>query len=88
MDVKKAVKVETIHYKYYSVVKYEYRGHKYNVEYSNSMNYCTTPAHIQHKDEQEKIDKLIENDKNQNQKIECMSTDVINKILDDAFYNY
>lgn len=81
----KATKLETIYGKYSNIVKYEYRGHKYEVEYSNSMDYCVASAHIQHRDAQEKIDKLIESSENNNQKAEYLTQDVINKILDDAF---
>lgn len=82
----KATKLETIYGKYSNIVKYEYRGYKYEVEYSNSMDYCVTSAHIQHKDAQEKIDKLIESSENNNQEVEYLSTDVLNSILDKYFY--
>lgn len=47
--------------KYFTQVEYEYRGRKYEVEFSNSWTCCTTPAYIQHRDRQAEIDKAIDN---------------------------
>lgn len=58
---KKVKKLYTTYGKYSSTVTYEYRGRQYDVEYSNCWTYCTTPAHIQHKDAQEKIDNALDN---------------------------
>lgn len=55
-----AKKVFTMYGKYSNVVTYEYRGMTYDVEYSNNWSYCVTPAAVQHKDAQLKIDKAIE----------------------------
>ncbi len=46
--------------KYSTFVEYEYKGHKYEVEFANDYSYCVTPAHIQHADAQSKIDAQIE----------------------------
>lgn len=81
----KATKLETIYGKYSNIVTYEYRGYKYDVEYSNGMDYCVTSAHIQHRDAQANIDKLIESNENGDQETEFLSTDVLNRILDDMF---
>ena len=56
----KAKKVFTMYGKYSDIVTYEYRGLQYNVEYAKGFTYCVTPAYIQHRDAQEKIDKAIE----------------------------
>ena len=61
----KAKAIEKYHSKYSTYIIYEYKGHKYEVEYANDMSYCVTPAHIQHQDAQEKIDKKIEQEKAQ-----------------------
>ena len=57
----KAKKIETYYGKYSNIVIYEYRGCRYEVEYANDFSYCCSPAWIQHKDAQEKIDKAIDN---------------------------
>jgi len=59
----KAKKIETFYGKYSNTVVYEYRGCKYEVEYSNCWTYCCTPAWIQHRDEQAKIDEMLDNPK-------------------------
>lgn len=51
-----------LHGKYADHVEYEYRGYTYEVEYAKDWSYCCTPAHIQHQDEQTKIDRFIEED--------------------------
>lgn len=60
MEKYRATKLYTMYGEFSNVVTYEYRGHQYDVEYPNSIFYCCTPAHIQHKDKQDNIDKLIE----------------------------
>lgn len=57
----KAVKKEVYRDKYFTTIVYEYRDHEYEVTYANGWQVCSTPAHIQHRSEQEKIDKLIDN---------------------------
>lgn len=49
-----------IYGKYSNFVEYEYRGKTYEVEYSNCNTYLCTAPSVQHRDEQAKIDKLIE----------------------------
>lgn len=59
----KAKKIETYYDKWSNTVVYEYRGREYEVEYSNSYQYCCTPAWVQHKDAQEKIDEALDHPK-------------------------
>lgn len=59
----KAKKLETYRDKYFTTIVYEYRGHKYEVTYPNGWQVCCTPAWVQHRDEQEKIDKMLDNPK-------------------------
>ena len=58
-----ATKVESYHDKHFTTVVYEYRGSKYEVTYANGWNVCCTPAWVQHRDEQAKIDDIIDNPK-------------------------
>lgn len=60
----KAKKIATFREQYFTTIEYEYRGHKYDVTYSNSWQACASPAWVQHRDEQAKIDKLIEMEEN------------------------
>ena len=43
-------------------VEYEYRGHKYFVEYPTGMSYWCTSPKVQHETEQKKIDRMIEDE--------------------------
>ena len=72
----KAKKVGTYRDKYYTQVEYEYRGHKYEVEYANSIYCAVTPAWIQHRDAQAKIDDMIDNPRLQ-QEVEPFDLDEI-----------
>ena len=63
----KAKKVLTIHGKHATVIEYEYRGKRYDVEYANNWTYCATPARIQHENAQAKIDREIEAEANRKQ---------------------
>ena len=56
----KAIKKDTLYGKYSNTVSYEYRGHTYDVEYSTCHSYLCTPAWVQHRDNQDRIDKEIE----------------------------
>ena len=56
-------KLNTYRDKYFTSIEYEYRGCKYEVEYANGLNVCCTPAHIQHRDAQAKIDDMLDNPK-------------------------
>ena len=66
----KAKKIATFRDKWFTTIEYEYRGHRYDVEYPNGNQVCCTPAHIQHRDEQEKIDKMIDNPPKQGEPID------------------
>ena len=57
----KPIKKETYRDKYFTAIVYEYRGNTYEVTYANGNSVCCTTAYIQHRDEQEKIDKMIDN---------------------------
>lgn len=57
----KAKKIETFRDKYFTAIVYEYRGCRYEVTYANSWQVCCTPAWVQHRDEQAKIDKFLDN---------------------------
>lgn len=59
----KAKKVETYRDKYFTTIVYEYRGMQYEVAYANGWQVCCTPAWIQHRDEQAKIDEMLDNPK-------------------------
>lgn len=56
----KATKGDVIRNQHTTTIFYHYRGYTYDVEYSNNWSYCTTPADVQHRDAQARIDKLIE----------------------------
>jgi len=56
----RAKKIETFYDKYSNTVVYEYRGHRYDVEYATCQSYCVTSPKRQHEDAQRKIDELIE----------------------------
>lgn len=64
--MKKAKMIAKYYDKYTTHIEYEYRGHKYEVEYANATSYCVTPAHIQHMIEQSRIDRMIEQGKKEN----------------------
>lgn len=59
----KPKKVEAFHDKYFTTVVYEYRGCRYEVTYANGWQVCCTPARIQHRDAQAKIDEMLDNPK-------------------------
>lgn len=63
MEQIKAKKMNTYRDKYFTVIEYEYRGCKYEVKYANGWQVCCTPAWIQHRDEQAKIDEMLDNPK-------------------------
>lgn len=60
MAKEKATKIRTYYGQFFDIVVYSYRGREYEVTFANGTNCCVTPAYIQHRDEQEKIDKQIE----------------------------
>lgn len=55
-----ARKIEVNYGRHSNHVTYEYRGRRYEVEYASDYTYCVTPAWIQHRDAQERIDRQIE----------------------------
>lgn len=67
----KAKKIETYRDKYFTTIVYEYRGNRYEVTYANGWQVCCTPAWIQHRDAQAKIDEMIDNpEKHKSQKMD------------------
>ena len=69
MDGMKAKKTGFVMYgKYSDEVEYEYRGHKYMVEYPKCWTYCCTKPKIQHENKQWEIDRQIEQEERQKQK--------------------
>jgi len=54
---------KTYNRQYSTFVEYEYRGHKYEVEYPNDMSYYVTSPRVQHQEAQARIDKEIEHEK-------------------------
>ena len=81
MAMAKAKKVLTIYGKHATVIEYEYRGKRYDVEYANNWTYCTTPARIQHEDAQAKIDREIEAEANRKQDDKAFDLDEIWEML-------
>lgn len=61
MKTNKTKKIETYKDKYFTTIVYEYRGCNYEVTYANGWQVCCTPAWVQHRDEQAKIDKMLDN---------------------------
>ena len=76
----KAKKLFTMYGKHSNTVTYEYRGKQYDVEYANDYTYCVTPAKVQHKDAQERIDRIIEQESNEHEK-EAFNADEVFAIL-------
>jgi hypothetical protein len=75
-----ARKIETFRDKYFTTIVYEYRGCRYEVEYANGHQICCSPAWVQHRDEQEKIDKMLSNPKTET-KAEQIDLDEIWEML-------
>ena len=78
MEVKKLF---TMYGKHSNIVTYEYKGKQYDVEYATDYTYCVTPAHIQHKDAQAKIDKIIEQESKPEQPKEEFDINAIYSLL-------
>ena len=58
----KAKKLYTMGSPYYWESEFEYRGHCYTVTYSSGFSaFKQTPAYIQHKEAQARIDKIVDN---------------------------
>lgn len=75
MDSTKATPTgfKTYNRQYSTFVEYEYRGHKYEVEYPNDMSYCVTSPKVQHELAQATIDKMIEHE-NQEREVKYEDT--------------
>ena len=60
----KAKKICTYGTPYYWESEFEYRGHNYTVTYSSGFTtFNQTPAYIQHREAQAKIDEMLDNPK-------------------------
>lgn len=59
----KAKKIETFYDKHINTVVYEYRGCTYEVRYAKDWTISITPAWVQHRDAQAKIDEEIDHPK-------------------------
>lgn len=60
----KAKYICTMGGQYYWDCLFEYRGHEYEVHYSSGYSAIKqTPAHIQHREAQARIDRMIDNPK-------------------------
>ena len=66
--------------KHFNTVTYEYRGKQYDVEYANDYTCCVTPAYVQHRDAQAKIDKMLNQTSNEIEK-ETFNADEVFAIL-------
>lgn len=85
--MRKPKKIEVHKDRYFSQVVYEYRGHRYEVEYANGWQICCTPAWIQHRDAQAKIDGLIDNPKPMPQKVDKTAAEQMDEIYDMLGWN-
>lgn len=72
-----AKKIETFRDKYFTTIVYEYRGYQYEVEYANGHQICCSPAWIQHRDRQAKIDEMLDNPKPIENNTEAIDLDEI-----------
>ena len=77
----KAKKLFTMYGKHSNTVTYEYRGKQYDVEYANDYTYCVTPAKVQHKDAQARIDRIIEQESKLEPQAEEFNIDDVYEIL-------
>ena len=81
MSKYKAKKVFTMRGYWSNIVTYEYRGRHYDVEYANSIHYCVTPAWVQHKDAQERINNELDAPKVENTKTFTEQLDEVWELL-------
>lgn len=77
----KAKKLFVMYGKYSNTVTYEYKGKQYNVEYAKDPTYCVTPAWVQHRDAQAKIDKMLNKVSNETEKAKVFDADEVFAIL-------
>ena len=64
MEQQKAKKVSTMGTPYYWESEFEYRGQYYTVTYSSGFStFKQTPAYIQHREAQARIDEMLDNPK-------------------------
>lgn len=73
----KAKKIETYYDKHINTVVYEYRGSTYEVRYAKDWTISITPAWVQHKEAQAKIDELIDHPVKRNTETKPITLDDI-----------
>lgn len=76
-----AKKIETFRDKYFTTIIYEYRGSRYEIEYANGHQICCSPAWVQHRDAQAKIDEMLDNPKPIENNTEVIDLDEIWEML-------
>ena len=64
----KAKKLFTTYGRFENTVTYEYRGHEYEVTFPQRDDMFNVPAWKQHKDNQKRIDKMIEENNQESKK--------------------
>ena len=79
-----AKKLFTTYGKHSTIITYEYRGERYDVEYARDWSYCVPSARVQHKDAQARIDALIE-ERNKPQTGNGTDWDEVWKLLEDTW---
>ena len=76
MEQQKAKKVSTMGTPYYWESEFEYRGQYYTVTYSSGFSALKqTPAYIQHREAQARIDEMLDNPKPVSESVSEMSFD-------------
>lgn len=72
----KAKKIHTMGTPYYWESEFEYRGQTYTVTYSSGFSALKqTPAYIQHREAQARIDEMLDNPKPVSESVSEMSFD-------------
>ena len=80
----KAKKVYTMGTPYYWESEFEYRGQTYTVTYSSSFSaFKQTPAYIQHREAQARIDEMLDNSKTVSETVSEIKS--FNKQLDEIW---
>ncbi len=76
MKQPKAKKIHTMGTPYYWESEFEYRGQTYTVTYSSGFSALKqTPAYIQHREAQARIDEILDNPKPVSESVSEMSFD-------------
>ena len=84
MEQYKAKKVCTMGTPYYWESEFEYRGYHYTVTYSSGFSaFKQTPAYIQHREAQARIDEILDNPKSPT--VSSLENKAIDEILDEIW---